>query len=171
MRQGTGWQDQWYRILRWRERVRQSRDDGRSDALGTEGYRDEVFALFQAMWHLKDWLKNDPSFEQLTGVEDWIVDHSSALLVAADVANGSKHMTLSNPRAHESGQTRNDVHIHVGAWVKHTFYVTDNRPLAPQDYEALHLADLCLREWTDYLRLCQVPVPPPPESGVGAGGP
>ena len=59
MRQGTGWVHQWDRILRWRERVPVGQDEGRSDDLGTERYRDEVFALVQAIWHLKDWLSNN----------------------------------------------------------------------------------------------------------------
>jgi hypothetical protein len=59
MRQGTMWQDQWFRIMRWRTLVLRSREEPRTDRDGTEGYRDEVFALFQALWHLKDWFTND----------------------------------------------------------------------------------------------------------------
>jgi hypothetical protein len=58
---GDNWRDQWERIGRWRERVRTSRDDFRDDGLGTEGHRDGVFALFQSVWHLKDWIHNDPN--------------------------------------------------------------------------------------------------------------
>ena len=104
--QGTAWEDQWARILRWRERVRFSRDDWRNDGSGTEHYRDEVFALFQALWHLKDWLKNDPALPAPVGVavETWIVGEGHLLKVAADVANGSKHMTLDRMRAEGSSR-------------------------------------------------------------------
>jgi hypothetical protein len=52
MRQGTTWQDQWARIMRWRVLVLRTREMPRDDRDGTEGYRDEVFALYQALWHL-----------------------------------------------------------------------------------------------------------------------
>ena len=154
MRHGSAWTDQWYRILRWRERVRQSRDEFRSDGLGTEGYRDEVFALCQAIWHLKDWFRNDLALDPLIGasVEKWINDHGHLLKVAADVANGSKHMTQHawQPRAGGSGQTRNDVHVLIGEGVRTTFYIEDARN--GQDLEAVALADACMDEWRLFLK-------------------
>ena len=49
------WEGQWARILRWRNQVLRSREEFRDDRPeGTEAYRDEVYALFQAIWHLKD---------------------------------------------------------------------------------------------------------------------
>lgn len=151
--QGVVWEDQWARILRWRERVRQARDDWRTDAIGTEGYRDEVFALFQAIWHLKDWLKNDPQVTATAkaSVERWVTMKGDLLKVAADVANGSKHMSVAANRArsNSSNQTRNDVRIHVGRGIQHTFYVTDAR--TGTDHEAVDLADRCLDEWAAFL--------------------
>ena len=121
------WQDQWQRIMRWRSQVQRGRDEPRTRSDGTEGYRDEVFALYQALWHLKDWLKNDPMTACGEGsaghtVEKWIKT-AHHLLIAADVANGSKHMmqTRAMTRAGGSEQTRNDVTIVVGRGVKHTF--------------------------------------------------
>jgi hypothetical protein len=155
MRHGTSWTDQWQRILRWRERVRQSRDEVRTDHLGTEGYRDEVFALFQSLWHLKDWLRNDPALDPTlrSSVEGWINLEGDLLKVAADVANGSKHMTQQahHQRANGSRQTRNDVSVYVGRGVSTTFYIKDVRN--GQDFEAVALADSCLDEWQAFLRV------------------
>jgi hypothetical protein len=154
-RHGAGWEDQWARIMRWRERVRLSRDVGRTDGLGTEGYRDEVFALYQAVWHLKDWFKNDPALPASvrTSVEQWVADNGSRLKVAADVANGSKHLTQTTKqqRAGGSAQTRNDVHLILGDDIRalHTFYVDDAR--TGGDSEALLLGDECLDEWRSFL--------------------
>lgn len=145
------WTDQWYRIARWQDRVRRSRDDGRNDGLGTEGYRDEVFALFQAIWHLKDWLANDvslPTVDQRSA-ERWIRASGNMLHVAADIANGSKHMALKNKRAGGSEQSRNSLAVHVGLGVKHTFYITDKR--TGTTHEAVALADACLNEWSIFL--------------------
>jgi hypothetical protein len=163
MRQGESWTDQWLRILRWRERVRQSRDEMRTDGLGTEGYRDEVFALYQAIWHLKDWLKNDTTLDHDLGpaVEAWVNEHGDLLKVAADVANGSKHMsqTPNQQRAHGSGQTRNDVWVFVGEGVRTKFYIEDARN--GQDIEAVALADACLVEWQAFLKPWSLTPPPP----------
>lgn len=134
-----------------------SRDEGRTDGLGTEGYRDEVLALFQAIWHLKDWIRNDSEFTQLHDVEKWVNSDANHLLIAADVANGSKHLRLV-PRAEGSEQSRNDVVVMIGRGVLHTFYIRDARPPGGE-FEAVELADQCIQEWISYLALCFVEVP------------
>src|SRR2546430_2415004 len=101
MSHGSTWQEQWQRIRRSYDAVLRSRDGFRSDnPFGTEGYRDEVFFLFQNLWHLKDWIKNDSAVPQTARdqVEQWLDNDGHNLKIAADVANGSKHLTLSNPR-------------------------------------------------------------------------
>ena len=165
MRQSESWTDQWLRILRWRERVRQSRDQIRTDDLGTEGYRDEVFALYQAIWHLKDWLKNDTNLgpDLRRAVEVWVNEHGNLLKVAADVANGSKHMsqTTGQQRAGGSSQTRNDVWIFVGEGVRTRFYIEDGRN--GEDIEVVALADACLSEWQAFLQRWGLTPPPLPQ--------
>jgi len=148
---GEKWTDQWERVGRWRERVRTSRDDFRNDGLGTEGYRDEVFALFQAVWHLKDWIPNDPNVPLTkSDVEEWLRDNAIALRIAHDVANGSKHMLLTGGGwAGGAKQTRNDVTVAIGRGVRHVFYIRDSK--RDLEYEAVELADMCVREWTGFL--------------------
>ena len=134
-----------------------SRDEGRTDGLDTEGYRDEVLALFQAIWHLKDWMKSDPSFPRDDVEEGLRKLDAKSIQIAADVANSSLSIDRT-PHADRSSQTSNDVTVMVGAGVKHSFYITDNRD--SQDYEALELAELCLDEWKQYLITVNVPPPP-----------
>lgn len=146
----SSWMEQWCRIARWYERVRQSQTEVRGDGLGTEGYRDEVYALFQAIWHLKDWFINDDEVPVTKPeVHAWIDERADVLKVAHDVANGSKHMTLSRPWAGGSEQGRNDATIVVGQGVQHVFYIQDARN--GQDWNALSLADQCLAEWRSFL--------------------
>lgn len=139
----------------------QSRDELRTDDLGTEGYRDEVFALYQAIWHLKDWLKNDVALDPhlRQSVEAWVRADGDLLQVAADVANGSKHMsqTAEHQRANGSAQTRNDVAVVIGEGVRTTFYVEDAR--SGCDFEVVALADACLAEWTTFLERWQLTPP------------
>jgi hypothetical protein len=153
--------EQWKRIGRLRERLRLCRDDGRTDGLGTEDYRDELFAMFQSVWHLKDWIKNDPTARAAGSVvENRIKTSAPALRAAADVANGSKHGELTrHPRAGGSRQSRNDVRLVIGAPVlsHHTFYIQDHgRGL---EHEALTLLDECLAEWRAFFSTQGITVP------------
>ena len=56
---GTARPDQGDRLLRWRERARRARDDWQYCGMGTEHFLD-LFATFPSLWHVKDWLDNDP---------------------------------------------------------------------------------------------------------------
>ena len=161
---GTAWTDQWDRLLRWRERVRRARDDWQNSGMGTEHFLDDLFATFQALWHLKDWLHNDPH-SGVTGkdVDDWVNSRNSILLVAADLANGSKHLVLTNRRAGGSHQTRKDVRVHVGHGVQTTFYALDGR--SETEWEAVTLADACIEEWREFIAEAGLSVP---SSGAGA---
>ena len=52
----------------------------------------------QSMWHMKDWILNDPDF----GARDKNalkadIFSSRCLLACADLANGSKHLSLDRP--------------------------------------------------------------------------
>jgi hypothetical protein len=151
------WEDQWQRIMRWYRRVERGRDQPRTDAEGTEGYRDELFALYQALWHLKDWLKNDPMTAYAEGgpgktVETWLTTTAVYLPIAADVANRTKHMRQkpAMKRAGGSEPTRNDVTIAIGRGVMHTFYIQDQRE-GGEEYEAVNLAERCIDEWRGFL--------------------
>jgi hypothetical protein len=143
---GSAWTEQWNRLLRWQERVRRDRDDWQDSGMGTEHFLDELYATFQAIWHLKDWLRNDPHVT-VTGqaIDDWLNSRDSVLLVAADLANGSKHFALTNPRSGDSHQTRKEIRVWVGQGVQATFYVRDGRSDA--EWEAVTLADACIAEW------------------------
>lgn len=82
-------------------------------------------------------------------VETWIAGEGHLLKVAADVANGSKHMTLDRMRAEGSSQTRNSAHLWVGRGLQHEFFVADAR--SSEEYEAVELADRCLDEWGRFI--------------------
>jgi hypothetical protein len=130
-----------------------------------EDQRDELLALFQSIWHLKDWLLNDPAVPATGGVIDrWINANAPNLLVSADVANGSKHMTLSSRRAGGSFHYATDVRITVGgpdAGLSQTFYIEDKSRRRPRDQrrEALKVAQACITEWRRYLKTLGLSMP------------
>ncbi|MBI1378796.1 MAG: hypothetical protein GC157_15145 [Frankiales bacterium] len=154
----TGWQDQWARIERWTERVRAVQQGQADYFLGTEHYRDEVFALFEGLWHLKDWLHNDPAVRvSKEDVDGWVFSETSPVLslkAAKDVANGSKHLRLANP-AVDAAQTRNDATF--GGDNKHVFYIELAR--TGQEYDALTLAEMCTQDWRRFLALHNITAP------------
>jgi len=121
-------------------------------------------------------VRNDPTLGPgvTSRVEAWIKQDGDLLKVAADVANGSKHMVLAawSIRAGGSEQTRNDVTVtpatvQVSAAVarstgrsalsRHTFYITDKR--TGDDHEAVALADGCIKEWQAFLSSNQLGPP------------
>lgn len=66
----------------------------------------------QSMWHMKDWILNDPDF----GARDKNalkadIFSSRCLLACADLANGSKHLSLDRPRIGGRIADRAGVHI------------------------------------------------------------
>ena len=67
-----------------------------------EHYDIAVFAC-QAMWHLKDWIMNDPEFRAADpqALKDDI-HAEECLLVCADLANGTKHLALNYPKTGSS---------------------------------------------------------------------
>lgn len=158
MSYGSGWIDQWNRVSRWRERVLRDRDEWQNTGLGTEHFLDELHATFQAIWHLKDWLHNDiHAAVTKKDIEDWVKTRGSVLLVAADLANGSKHFDLLNQRAGGSHQSRADVRVYVGQGVQATFYVQDEQ--SHTEWEAVDLADACIAEWRQFLTETGLPIP------------
>ena len=56
---------------------------------------DVVIFACQSMWHLKDWILNDPSFGAKDNEKLKEEIHASrCLLICSDIANGSKHLSL-----------------------------------------------------------------------------
>jgi len=91
------YQQQFDRVLRYYDRF-QKLNGGIVMDRPSEEYIDDVYAFFQACYHLKDHLKNDPNFTKKTNqdIENYITSNS-ALALCADICNASKHLTLSQP--------------------------------------------------------------------------
>jgi hypothetical protein len=120
---GRGWQFQWRRVDRRLDDVR-AVDTGREG--DTEDALDTTLSFFEAIQHLKDWLRNDPS-SGITKVDvHSLIDRSPMLKLCADLANGSKHLVLTSTQTGDLSIdiTRNDVNILMGTGtVAHRFYV------------------------------------------------
>ena len=92
---GQGWQSQWTRVHSRLDDVR-AVYTGREG--GTEGALDTTLSFFEAVHHLKDWLRNDPSSGITKADGDSLINRSPMLQLCADLANGSKHLVLTTTR-------------------------------------------------------------------------
>jgi hypothetical protein len=104
-----GWQMQWRRVERGFVKLQKEYNN-------TELYDDDIYHFFQDAWHLKDWIKNDSSVPKM--VHDQIeteVGSKKCLRIAADFANGTKHMLLKWPRSENAQLTGRNVTIMLGA--------------------------------------------------------
>jgi len=80
--------------------------------MSTVAFDDDVRHLLQDMWHLKDWLKNDPGTSKMCDYEGEVA-RSTSLRILADLANGSKHLARNHNRVHADVVSTN-ITVHVG---------------------------------------------------------
>lgn len=76
-------------------------------------FEDDLHHFMQDCWHLKDWIKNDPSAGiGAAEIEKYVGDYRS-LCIVADLANGSKHFLR---HMHKKGAyvTSIGVTVHLG---------------------------------------------------------
>jgi hypothetical protein len=88
----SGYQEQLQRVKRWLGRIQDQH-------LDSETHLDFMWAYFQNCWVLKDWIKNDSNVPK--GVRDKIegeLKNHKNLMICADLANRSKHLTLLDKR-------------------------------------------------------------------------
>jgi hypothetical protein len=162
---GQGWQSQWERVQRRLNDVR-AVYTGRPG--GTDAAIDTVQSFFEAVHHLKDWLRNDPSSGITKDDGDKLINGSLALQLCADLANGSKHLALTSSRTGDRSTriARNDVTVFPGAaggsvavgpeipsaptatgMSAHRFYVAS----AGAEYDVLQVAEDATGEWHRFL--------------------
>jgi hypothetical protein len=150
MGQSPKYIEQWERVRRWYERLKDvSGLDMQS--VPADRFQDDIFAFFLNCYHMKDWIKNDPEAGELKDyVEAWI-NKSEALSICADLCNGLKHLSRESSRSGENPKFGPKVHrfafgeeppgISVGFLIE-----TDTHC-----YDAFGLAGVCLQDWETFL--------------------
>ncbi len=91
---------------------------------------DVVIFTCQSMWHLKDWILNDPSFGAKDNKKFKEEIHASrCLLVCSDIANGSKHLSLDRPKTGGRISDRTGIQIDPSKGIfRELFYVVCEDP-------------------------------------------
>jgi hypothetical protein len=152
------WVNQYCRVQRSLHRIQNLNKIQDSNE---EEYEDLLWCYFQNCWHLKDWLKNDPSISQ-TQVDEIkrLVDrgesNSVALMVCSDIANATKHFTLTHRPPRVNAEANNKVfnmHVYNGkqpekpepdTWDVLISYDGDQHT---ERREALEIARQALEDW------------------------
>ena len=93
----SGWREQYARMRRSRDRLTAAATG--QLAVDSDQARDLLVHVYQDAYHLKDWLKNDPTVPSsaVNAIEAHIKADPS-LALCADIANGAKHFKLTSTK-------------------------------------------------------------------------
>ncbi|MER5622517.1 hypothetical protein ABT061_15880 [Streptosporangium sp. NPDC002544] len=177
-----GWHDQYQRMLRSHQRLLEAAGPS---SMGSAEARDRLYHFFQDAYHLKDWLKNDPTTRaQVTAhpkVEGLFNTPGQSVLclqLCADLCNGVKHLGLTRDAKtgdKTTGFTRQDAYVTLGtieikAYVggaparsepqpAHAGATGEHRWFVTsngQTYDAVDLANEVVVEWEKWLTAQQL---------------
>lgn len=156
----TKYVEQLERVRRYYNRFK-GINDGIEHTSSTDYYVDDVYAFFQACYHLKDWLKNDGSYTVHTDQEiENYVSKTIALSICADICNGLKHLVLDSRRGPRSGDEPKMGRTNVELTVTATLSGPKVPPRISIKYEIQHagkkldgfqLATEALTAWTSFV--------------------
>lgn len=143
--------EQLRRVERWYERFSKI-NAGQPHERDTEFLRDDVYALFQNCYHLKDWIIQDLFENKKTVVERFINDNIY-MSVCADVCNGLKHLKLD--REPRSGAIPEFTSAHYGLDINQQTlsakYLIDTGTAELRVIDAFELATTCVKAARQFL--------------------
>lgn len=140
-------------MVRAYSRFKQINTDAGS-TISLHAARDAADDFFQHCYHLKDYIKKDPTFSHIDIDIDieTVVNDSPNLALAADYCNAGKHAGLD--RDSRSGKIieRSNVHTKLDI-TPHGFVATSRLELiiSGERYDAFELATACMEEWDQIL--------------------
>lgn len=119
--------------------------------IGGLRFEDVLAFACQNMWHLKDWILNDPMFlpdDPATLKAD--IHATRCLMICADIANGSKHAILSRPRTDFSVSESTGIHIDARQGIFQVFYYLESADATDpfNGMEMRQFLNTCRSEWT-----------------------
>lgn len=151
MRRQHTYREQFDRVTRWYQRFTEI-DSGRVHNKTSDFYEDEIYAFFLNCYHLKDWIKNDPTVgAAATMVEDFISSNKN-LSLCVDICNGLQHLVLVSSRSGQNPQFgKRDFHLQLGGQqqiisVKYTIDTMTG------SIDAFTLATNCLEAWKSFIQ-------------------
>ena len=143
--------EQWDRVRRWYLRFTEI-SEGKLHDRPSDFYQDEVYAFFMNCYHLKDWIKHDPTASSLSAKVEAFITTVPEMALCADICNGIKHLVLSKPRSPENPHFGKRL-FKVGVGTQPTTiaveYTIDTES---GTIDAFDLATRCLKAWEGFLK-------------------
>jgi hypothetical protein len=143
--------EQFDRLRRWYQRLVPP-GEGSAQPETIDSYRDDFYAFFVNCYHLKDWIKNDPSVPHLKGEVESFINRTESLSICADICNGLKHLKINgsrgghNPRIHPEPHSRWEIGTDPNKRGIGFVISTESG-----EYDALQLAFDCMMNWEFFL--------------------
>jgi hypothetical protein len=149
------YEEQFERVKRYLSKFEEI-NDGKIHDQSSSHYDDDVYAFFQACYHLKDWIRNDPACSSWSNVEDYI-NNNPKLQICGDLCNALKHLVLDRHRSTEnpnfagSGIT---LSIENGFGVDKEFYISIKYIISTNSgtIDAFALAEDCVKAWETFIQ-------------------
>jgi hypothetical protein len=132
-----GWQGQYDRMMRWRDRLAEAYRGDDSDAV-----YDFAYAFFQSCYHLRDWLMSSAAASKKD--MDALFDSSIELQLCRDICNSSKHLQYDRPSVDPKPRIGREWDPWAKSWHGWYLYSDQRRPV-------LELVQGCVDAWNKYL--------------------
>ncbi len=143
--------EQLLRTERWFKRF-EDIHNGSQQKLDTECYQDDVYAFFMNCYHLKDWIKNDPSLNQIECKVEPYINDNECLQLCADICNGHKHLRLDKNRSRQNPQfTVRHYHAQIGSPEGQTMQIAFEVNTSSGVRDAFEIASQCMVAWRDFV--------------------
>jgi hypothetical protein len=138
-------EEQWERTKRYFERFETLSEKGRIHDTNSENYVHDVYSFFIHCYHLKDWIKNDPSSPLQPTAQDF-GRKSVSFQICRDLCNGAKHLAVKHPGSnlteHQLGRKHFKFNVSKRFISVRIFVNTING-----EREAFDIARTCVAEW------------------------
>lgn len=138
--------EQYKRVWRWYRRFGKINNDTEHD-MASNYYQDEVYAFFINCYHLKDWIKNDPT-SKISGQDvEGFIENSNYLKICGEFCNGLKHCLVEKPKI-----KNREFSLLINEGQKVLASVKYNIVYNGKSYDAFELATNCLEEWKGFFK-------------------
>lgn len=149
---------QYEMMIRWLDRIEGMAEKGEGE-IDTVDLKDYFIAFFQTCYHLKDYIKNDPSAGIADRDVETFVDTTDCMGICADICNASKHLRLSGQgRSGEHPEMREGAHVTVDAGAAES-WATYKIETDTGEKDAYKVAKDCRDAWVSFMKSSGLPIP------------
>ncbi len=147
------YREQFDRMIRWFDKYTEIKR-GKSRASHHDKL-DHIYAFFQNAYHLKDWIKNDPTTRASGAVESHL-KNTAVLRLVADICNGTKHLSRNRKLKTEGKDEQYEglaksYKLQISAVNEPVFSFNLHIKTKSGPRDAYEVACECVEEWRNFL--------------------